>query len=69
MKRDEEESRFMADTGMVVVRTDGGKMFLGLSVKADPDAKPDVTIQLTPRQIRALFVELECFYEAPCFDT
>lgn len=52
------ESRFISDTGMVVVKREGATTFLGISEKADPDAPPQVEIRLTPRQMQALRDEL-----------
>lgn len=53
-----EESRFITDRGMVLVRFDGDEMFLGLSAQSDPEADPDVVIQLTRRQAASLSAEL-----------
>lgn len=57
-----EESRFIADTGMVVVRTEGRELFLGLSVNGDPTESPDTCIRLTHRQAKALMTELEFYW-------
>lgn len=64
---DTEETRLIADTGMVVVRYQGaaglhlGCLHLGLSRESDADKAPDVEIRLTRKQVERLLEEL-AFY-------
>ena len=49
-----EETRLMADTGMVTIRRRDGRPWLGVSNKADADAEPDLEVELTDRQAKTL---------------
>lgn len=62
-KMNYEESRFLADTGMLVIESWTDEIYLGISKTPSTRRKPEVYIPLTRRQAESLRAELAFWLE------